>query len=181
MNRLSAMLVSTAISAVAVPSAAGAATVLFNFEGGSRSFSFTLEQGQIPNSSTTFAGSNRVGFTNVAGTFTGVSGSTNVASSITFGTGAFGALGLSATGFGFGSFAGPRLFNGSTTSPIFNLGTFSLGQVMTGAGTGGGRLTISEAPVSAVPEPATWAMMILGFGMVGYSMRRRVSFTPTLA
>ena len=26
---------------------------------------------------------------------------------------------------------------------------------------------------SAVPEPATWAMFILGFGAVGYSMRRR--------
>lgn len=29
--------------------------------------------------------------------------------------------------------------------------------------------------VSAVPEPATWAMMIGGFGMVGGSMRRRQS------
>ncbi|WP_394647792.1 PEPxxWA-CTERM sorting domain-containing protein [uncultured Sphingomonas sp.] len=26
---------------------------------------------------------------------------------------------------------------------------------------------------AAVPEPATWAMMILGFGVVGYAMRRR--------
>jgi hypothetical protein len=26
---------------------------------------------------------------------------------------------------------------------------------------------------SAVPEPATWAMMLIGFGAVGYSMRRR--------
>lgn len=29
----------------------------------------------------------------------------------------------------------------------------------------------------AVPEPATWAMMILGFGLVGTSLRRRA---PTL-
>lgn len=38
----------------------------------------------------------------------------------------------------------------------------------------------SGAP--AVPEPATWAMMLLGFGMIGFSMRRvrsnmRVSLT----
>ena len=26
---------------------------------------------------------------------------------------------------------------------------------------------------AAVPEPATWAMMLLGFGAVGFSMRRR--------
>ena len=28
---------------------------------------------------------------------------------------------------------------------------------------------------SAVPEPAAWALMILGFGVVGYAMRRRPS------
>jgi hypothetical protein len=26
---------------------------------------------------------------------------------------------------------------------------------------------------SAVPEPTTWAMMLVGFGAVGFSMRRR--------
>ncbi|QMW24460.1 PEP-CTERM sorting domain-containing protein [Sandaracinobacteroides saxicola] len=26
---------------------------------------------------------------------------------------------------------------------------------------------------SAVPEPATWAMMIIGFGLVGSAMRRQ--------
>lgn len=33
--------------------------------------------------------------------------------------------------------------------------------------------TLSLANTAAVPEPATWALMILGFGVVGYSMRRR--------
>ncbi|GGE04819.1 hypothetical protein GCM10011529_08950 [Polymorphobacter glacialis] len=27
--------------------------------------------------------------------------------------------------------------------------------------------------VSAVPEPATWAMLMVGFGLIGYSVRRR--------
>jgi hypothetical protein len=31
------------------------------------------------------------------------------------------------------------------------------------------------AAASAVPEPTTWAMMLIGFGAVGYSMRRRSS------
>jgi len=29
--------------------------------------------------------------------------------------------------------------------------------------------------IAAVPEPATWAMMILGLGMVGFAMRRRTT------
>ena len=31
----------------------------------------------------------------------------------------------------------------------------------------------SDTPGSAVPEPATWAMMIAGFGMAGAALRRR--------
>lgn len=34
---------------------------------------------------------------------------------------------------------------------------------------------LSQVAVSAVPEPSTWMMMLLGFGFVGYSMRRRKS------
>jgi hypothetical protein len=44
------------------------------------------------------------------------------------------------------------------------------GAVLTGFatnGTGGG-----------IPEPATWAMMILGFGGIGAMMRRRRSLAP---
>ena len=34
---------------------------------------------------------------------------------------------------------------------------------------------LSQVAVSAVPEPSTWMMMLLGFGFVGYSLRRRKS------
>lgn len=34
--------------------------------------------------------------------------------------------------------------------------------------------SVTTANVAAVPEPATWAMMILGMGAIGYSMRRRI-------
>lgn len=30
-------------------------------------------------------------------------------------------------------------------------------------------------PAAAVPEPSAWAMMMLGFGMVGYSLRRKTA------
>lgn len=32
---------------------------------------------------------------------------------------------------------------------------------------------------AAVPEPSTWAMMIVGFGMAGAAMRRRCGQTVT--
>lgn len=55
-------------------------------------------------------------------------------------------------------------------------------------GTGGGKLTLANTqgwsnailystgnppPPPSVPEPATWAMMLLGFGAIGAAMRRR--------
>lgn len=35
--------------------------------------------------------------------------------------------------------------------------------------------------LSAAPEPATWAMMIIGFGVAGMSLRRRFGTTPLTA
>jgi len=48
--------------------------------------------------------------------------------------------------------------------------TLSIGGTSTGNGSYGGSITFSAA---AVPEPATWAMMIGGLGLVGGAMRRR--------
>ncbi|WP_010161396.1 PEPxxWA-CTERM sorting domain-containing protein [Sphingomonas sp. PAMC 26617] len=38
-----------------------------------------------------------------------------------------------------------------------------------------------SAPTGAVPEPATWAMMLAGFGMIGFAARRRQSIKTTVA
>ncbi len=51
-----------------------------------------------------------------------------------------------------------------------NFGTYS--NIIFGSGQAA-TLRISLAPTAAVPEPATWAMMLLGFGGIGVSLRRR--------
>lgn len=56
-----------------------------------------------------------------------------------------------------------------------------------GLGYGGWELHTSNAFFSvtsdvtgAVPEPATWAMMLVGFGVAGYAMRRRQKVAATV-
>lgn len=142
---------------------------MFDFSGGDRSFTFTLEQGQTPDRVSTGIAT-RIFFNDVEGTFVGVDGSSSIASSVSS-TNAFNRITVNAAGFGRSFFGGPNLFDGSTTNPMVNLRTFALTQVSTGPGTGGGTLTISQLQVGAVPEPSTWAMMILGFGFVAGAMR----------
>ena len=51
--------------------------------------------------------------------------------------------------------------------------------LMTGQATliGTNERAIFGIAIQSVPEPATWAMMILGFGLVGGAMRRRASIS----
>lgn len=67
-----------------------------------------------------------------------------------------------------GKFGNVWLIGAARTNPDQTLDGFKLASV---------RVT------PAVPEPGTWAMMLIGFGAVGYSMRRarRVTAMPQLA
>ncbi|MEH3102609.1 MAG: PEPxxWA-CTERM sorting domain-containing protein [Sphingomonas phyllosphaerae] len=67
------------------------------------------------------------------------------------------------------SLSGAQLYQGAEDMPRLLLGTFNLTDT---GGRGGYTLTVADA---AVPEPATWALMILGFGMVGGAMRLRTN------
>ena len=65
---------------------------------------------------------------------------------------------------------GAQLFIGSTSSPTFLTGTFTLDDYP--SGTPNGVLTIApEVSVSAAPEPSTWALMIAGVGVMGAALR----------
>ena len=79
------------------------------------------------------------------------------------------------------SFTGSQLIgglaNGNTASTATNGLVYLYG--FTGGITGirlqssQNSFEIDNLRINAVPEPGTWAMMLLGFGAVGYAMRRR--------
>ncbi len=85
-------------------------------------------------------------------------------------------------------FDGAQLFS-ATNSAAFGYTNFSTNAIASGVSTG---LTFNfqhdpsffrldnvsvTAVNGAVPEPATWAMMLIGFGAIGASMRRRRKIT----
>lgn len=66
---------------------------------------------------------------------------------------------------------GPQLFSGSTYAPHFTTGSYSLTSLATGQSV---QMWIDYVPDALpYPEPATWAMLIAGFGMAGTAIRRR--------
>jgi len=64
---------------------------------------------------------------------------------------------------------GGQLWSGTTDAPTFVTGTYDLEDFAGAAYT----LVIAEAggPAPDVPEPASWAMMIAGFGLAGAALR----------
>jgi hypothetical protein len=69
----------------------------------------------------------------------------------------------------FGAFQdliGPQLYIGLTSAPTILTGTFDVRSFSNANKSG-------IVTISAVPEPSTWAMMLVGFGMMGAAMRYR--------
>lgn len=87
---------------------------------------------------------------------------------------------------------------GSPGNQGVNMGTSGSGQIAIGFSSLPDQITLSDylvryqavngngsavgSPVPAVPEPSTWGLMLLGFGAIGISMRKRKPATlPQLA
>ena len=161
-------LAGVAIAAVGFALPAVAAPLSFTLTG-SREASFVLDSNPTPTSfsSIILGGTNfgdQISFSDVGGSYGGTPG----VATIGFGTGLAATLNIGSPSLGFTQFVGPNLFSGTAANPIFSAGTFSLSSIVSGNST----LTISSL-VGAVPEPGTWAMMILGLGMAGAGLRYR--------
>jgi len=143
-----------------------AAPFLFELSG-SRSAIFQIDPATTTPDffSDTFIGT-QISYNTVAGTFGGVDGTATIG----FGTNLAAALNVQSPNLGFTQFVGPPLFTLVNAQPVFNLGTFQLTSIVSGAST----IRISAVAVAApVPEPLTWTMMTVGFGVAGAMIRRR--------
>ena len=149
---------------------ADAAPLLFSFTGqaitGSVTASFTLDSNPVPddiNNQPAF-GFGQVFFNNIPGIF---NGKAETASTIAFGTGLAAQFQILGTSAGFAQFGGDTVFTGPFSNPVFSPGTFNF------TGFSRGTLTVTPAATAAVPESATWAMMLVGFGLIGAALRTR--------
>jgi hypothetical protein len=86
---------------------------------------------------------------------------------------------LAATAVELFDFVGPQLYSGLESSPTMLTGTFDLTQL--GDVTVTAHLFVVAPAVPAIPEPSTWAMMILGFAGIGFMAYRRKSKPALMA
>jgi hypothetical protein len=75
---------------------------------------------------------------------------------------------------------GKPLANSITSFYKFDAGT-SLDKLMLAFNSTSNATLYKTGTPPVVPEPATWAMMLAGFGTVGYAMRRRRNVTVSFA
>ena len=72
---------------------------------------------------------------------------------------------------GFVAYYSRQLFGGTAAAPIFYNGVFNLSDFSGGPTVA--KLTITNGAVAPVPEPAAWALMLVGFGVIGGTLRAR--------
>jgi hypothetical protein len=77
------------------------------------------------------------------------------------------------TGCGYTGWIGSNYSIATAGSYQLRLGVTNVGDSGYQSGLAFAGITINNAPIGSVPEPGTWALMILGFGAVGQALRSR--------
>ena len=77
----------------------------------------------------------------------------------------------------FSGLTADSIFGDTTTHGAFAYSSVTNVGANAGAELGSGRLTVPS--LSAVPEPASWALMLVGFFGLGAAVRRRRNLMPT--
>lgn len=146
------------LAAVAVAAPASSAELLFTLDTGADVLSFVVEETPAPPITT----DDYFALSNVAATLNGAVVELELVQFWTTEWSSRGGFDARLVGGSTFYANGPQLYSGTTDAPSFVRGTFV---------TSGGSLAIT--PTTSVPEPAGWAMMLLGFGIAGYAVRRR--------
>lgn len=154
-----------ACAAIALPSQAPAAQLVIQAQTSQGVLAFVLDE--TPTPSLGLVTDDYFGFWDLAAT---LDGAPITLEAIQFWLGGFARGGFDAHTAALQSFSayGPQLFSGSTHTPTLLEGAFV---------TSGGDLSITPVG-AAVPEPQSWALMILGFATAGAALRRRRGIEP---
>ncbi len=172
MNRLMMLLAAPAALAMATP--ALAAQYNFSFTTSTPLFGPTVAgSGIFTTSDTAMTVSGQTAFQilSVTGTVNGVAINAPTGSYGNYFT--TGSSFLDGTGTTFFNVNGGRIdFFNQSSNGIYRVNTFSPGS--------SNFVTANSSLVAAVPEPASWAMMLLGFGAIGFAMRRKRIISPAL-
>ncbi|WCL54831.1 PEPxxWA-CTERM sorting domain-containing protein [Gimibacter soli] len=129
------------------------------------------------------------GFTGETFTITGTPGKSGTWSS-SFGVNGFVIKGSNTFLFvdygDLGAQTGDNWCTDGTCKSVFADGNIFMPQLLNNGGKNPGLshlslYVLSTVPVGGIPEPATWLMMIMGFGLVGVATRRRTHMARTIA
>jgi hypothetical protein len=167
MNRLMMLLAAPAALAIATPAAA--AQYVFSFSTMTPLFGPTVAgSGTFTTSDTAMTVAGRTAFQilSITGSVNGVAINAPTGSYGNYFT--TGSSFLDGTGTTFALVTGgPVTFFNQSSNGIYRVNTFSPGS--------SNFVNATSSAVAAVPEPATWAMMLLGFAGIGFALRRRRS------
>lgn len=152
-----------ALAAIGCPAAASAADVTFAVTG-DYTASWTIPDGTLPDESS----NQGLAYYSIAGKFPGSTAGSAYLDFYSQSNGGGMMISDADSPAILATLYGLQLYDEPAAAPVWKTGTFKM---VGNNGTGSYTLTIAQA--TAVPEAATWMLMIAGVGMIGGALRQR--------